>query len=157
MRFIFILLFLFSFSLAFGQFTTPEAISSGGDSYSQPFGKMEVTFGETVVETLDGNNIFLTQGFQQSNFFVAAVEEETGISGYGFHVYPNPTIDELNIAWDIDGTVMIYLYDLNGRLIYSNNMVKTVRISVADFASGAYLLRLSSANTQKTMIIQKLK
>ncbi|HNW70100.1 MAG TPA: T9SS type A sorting domain-containing protein [Bacteroidales bacterium] len=142
---------------AFGQFTTPEAISSGGDSYSQPFGKMEVTIGETVIETLNENNIFLTQGFQQSHFFAVTIEENTLSEDIDFSVFPNPATDELNILWNIDETVLIFLYDLKSNLLYVDNMEKTSRIKVADYASGAYLLRLSAGIEQKTVIIQKLK
>jgi len=157
MRFIFPLILLFFVNLSFGQFTTPEAISSGGDSYNQPFGKMEVTFGETVIETLNENNIFLTQGFQQSHFFAVAIEENAVSDDIDFNVYPNPATDELNILWNIDETVLIFLYDLKGKLLYVGNMEKTSHINVTDYASGAYLLRLSAGSEQKTVIIQKLK
>lgn len=157
MRIILTFSLLFLVNLSFGQFTTPEAISSGGDSYSQPFGKMEVTIGETVIETLNDNNIFLTQGFQQSHFFAVAVEENTVPQDTGFSVYPNPATDELNILWNIDETVLIFLYDLKGKLLYVGNMEKTSRIKITDYASGAYLLRLCAGKEQKTVIIQKLK
>ena len=136
------------------QTTTPEVITTGGDSYSQIFGKMDVTIGESITETFSANDIKLTQGFQQCNYYVISIEEE---ENEGFKVYPNPTIDELNIEWDINENVMIFLYDMKGKLLYNGIMQKISRISLANYATGAYLLRLDSEKKRKTVIIHKSK
>lgn len=155
-KLLFILL-IFPFSLVYGQYTTPEVISSGGDSYSQPFGKMDVTIGEAVIETLNENNIFLTQGFQQSHFFAVSIQEDSESEDIGFNVYPNPATDVLNVFWNIDKTAIIYLYNLKGKLLMSESMYQNVQINISAYASGPYLLRLIEGNNQKVVIIQKLK
>ena len=66
MKKLFFLLIGLCFSLSsLAQYTTPEVISSGGDSYIQSNGKMDITIGESVIETYHSNGIYLTQGFQQ--------------------------------------------------------------------------------------------
>lgn len=157
MRFFIVLILGLLTASTYGQFTTPEVISSGGDSYVKPFAKMEVTIGEPVTETFSGNDIIFTQGFQQSHFFAVTIEENTVSDNIDFNVYPNPAIDELNIIWNIDEPAMLFLYDLIGNLILSDNLIKHARINISGLAAGAYLLRFSEGNIQKTVIIQKLK
>ena len=139
------------------QLTTPEVISSGGDSYVQPNGMMDITIGESIIETFSQNNIFLTQGFQQCDLIVAAIEENSNDVLMGIQVFPNPTINEINITTAIAAPIYIHLYNSNGELILSNNFTESTTIDFSLFAAGSYILKLETGNTNKTYKIQKVK
>ena len=156
-RFLLLLIICFLSFTALAQYTTPEIITTGGDSYMQSFGKIEVTIGEAIIETYQGNGIYLTQGFQQGNLIVSAIEENSNDAALRIQVFPNPTINELNIISDNDGQILIQLFDSNGKLLFADNISKSTVMNFSDYAAGCYLLRLETGNSLKTFKIQKVK
>lgn len=158
MKRVFFLLFVLYLSFnTFAQYTTPEVITSGGDSFIQTFGKMDVTIGESIIETYQGNSIYLTQGFQQGNIIVAAIEENDSDDAGTMQVFPNPTINDLHIVSDIDAQILIQLYDLGGKLLYCGHAIKETILDFSVYAAGSYLLKLESGKASKTYKIQKVK
>ena len=80
-----------------------------------------------------------------------------------FIVYPNPAHDVLNgkIVSSITGSVKIYVYDMNGRMVLAteveksdNVIVKTMNVST--LASGTYAIEINIAN-RKTMVTKFVK
>lgn len=73
-------------------------------------------------------------------------------------VYPNPVFDVLNIniTNSEDNSTRAKLFDANGRLIYSNNMISgTNTINMANLPKGIYLLQLiNSTEVQNLKIIK---
>lgn len=51
--------------LIYGQSLNPEVISTSGDYFENSNASLSWTLGETVTETFENSNFFLTQGFQQ--------------------------------------------------------------------------------------------
>jgi hypothetical protein len=141
----------------FGQSFNPEVISSGGDSYSQINGKMDVTIGETITDTQLENSTYLTQGFQQGNLFVSQIEENSIVNSFSINVFPNPAINEISISSDAEEPMSVYLYDLNGKLLLSETMNMTLILDFSSYAAGSYFLKLTTGNTISTYIIQKVK
>lgn len=80
--------------------------------------------------------------------------ESTGIestSESGFDVYPNPFVDDLTIEipdnFESDEKLQVQVFDLNGRLIYSNKLASgTQTISLRDIPAGVYQMELSNRN-----------
>ncbi|MEI6124075.1 MAG: hypothetical protein WCQ95_10675 [Bacteroidota bacterium] len=99
----------FSFSLTYGQTTTPEIITSAGDSYVQAFALMDVTIGEPITETFSNTGNKLTQGFQQGNYFIAAINQITS-DNYTINVFPNPTINEIFIEFAKETNSLLQIY-----------------------------------------------
>ena len=67
----------------------------------------------------------------------------------GFHLYPNPASTDLLIQSDIlGGNVIIELFDMNGRLISSENKVLTLGektpLNISGLPAGFYSVRLVS-------------
>ena len=77
-------------------------------------------------------------------------------------VYPNPAKDELSIQFDnvIEGTAIIELFDLTGKLIYNtsiNTDLKLQTLNISSLKAGMYNLRISGNNitkNQKLVIIK---
>ena len=67
-----------------------EVVATSGDFYENSSLSLSWTLGEVAVETLVGDNIILTQGFQQSKLTVTAIDELQS-PGIELTVYPNPT------------------------------------------------------------------
>ncbi len=77
-----------------------------------------------------------------------------------FKLYPNPAVNYVNVSFAkaLTGEVAMHIYDLNGRLVKTQNFNSiqansALRINVSDLATGEYLLSFS---TDKGSIVKKL-
>ena len=77
-------------------------------------------------------------------------------------IFPNPNNGTFTIQLDeAHSNVSIYVYDLNGRIVYSKNglfdQLKTEVIKLPDVSDGLYYLHLSSENINafEKIIIKK--
>ncbi len=59
-----------------------------------------------------------------------------------FSVYPNPSFGEINIKTNISGKISIY--DLNGRIINSQNINTNDIVLISDLEQGVYFVRFES-------------
>lgn len=120
------------------------------------------TAGEPVTETLkSGNLIILTQGFQQPDALVTAVEEVSP-EFFGLKIYPNPA--EMAVTIEVTGVetlpLQLALFDVNGRLLTQQVLSDQVTgINVSTLPSGLYFMRLISPATRKsaTVKFQKIR
>jgi len=128
-----------------------EVVSSGGKTQAAAEYELSWTVGEAVTATVSDGTNTLTQGFHQSELIITAIGELLN-SDLVLKVYPNPTQDFVNIHFSklIDETSYSYsLFDLNGKLLEQKNITTNdVKLSIARFAEGSYLLKLSGENHQ---------
>ena len=91
MRYIFFFLFIVLSTSSFSQ----SVISSAGNESSSSSYNISWTLGETVIATLEGTNISLTQGFHQPVIIdnVPTFLEEDMV--LDIVAYPNPTYDKV--------------------------------------------------------------
>ncbi len=95
-----------------------------------------------------------------SDIIYTGTKPSLGISednfNVNFSVYPNPTVDVLNIKslnndFKVDN---VSLFDYSGKSIYSNNKIESIRMN--DFSKGVYFLRIESKEgkvlTKKIML-----
>ncbi len=89
--------------------------------------------------------------FVQEKLFSASIEtSETAFSS----IYPNPTTDNINIIYDINGKVNLSIFDINGKLVYSeiinhsSNLNKHT-VNVSNLSSGTYQILIRN-NSQWT-------
>jgi len=63
-------------------------------------------------------------------------------------IYPNPTVDELNVTWKTARRVDIVIYDMSGRAVrrINDREGKFCRINVGGLDRGTYVLRLNGDN-----------
>lgn len=144
-----ILLSFISFQVAICQSIAPDVISSAGNYHDNGTVSISWTLGEGVIETFSDGNNMLTQGFQQSNYDIVAIE--TLEDNLNISLYPNPTSQFLNLEWEITGNseIIIELFDVQGKLLINKTFVETTskkQINLSTFPSAAYMLRVSKGN-----------
>ena len=85
----------------------------------------------------------------------SGIEEKNVINS--FKIYPNPTTDIVNIDMDYTGDVIIKVFNVQGKQIYSSNEhidYNVVSVNLSDFNEGVYLI---SINTGNNIINKKVK
>ncbi len=122
-----------------------NVIASGGNYFVGPNGtSISYTIGEPVIQTLQGSDYDLTQGFQQPEEEPTYVSEIPGVD-YGISVFPNPVRDKLtiNIEKEMPGDANFGIYDMTGSLITSDKLNGfTQEVSFGMYKSGTYFLRI---------------
>lgn len=121
-----------------------EVIASSGNHFQNENFSISWTLGETMIETFESSDMLLTQGFQQPLMIVSTMVEEPDLE-FQVTAYPNPTSAHVNISTDIGQTQsLIYrVYDVQGRLISSNNLLGTeTRVAFDDFQPGTYFIQI---------------
>jgi len=145
--FIFVL-FILSACYVAGQEVSSYVIASAGESIEADGINISWTLGEIAIETLqdDGNNLTLTQGFQQGYFEITSIGEP--LSGdYTLNVYPNPARDYIwiDLTSEQINTVVLELYDLEGRLVYNTRfdiVEGPARVDLQELSASQYILRV---------------
>lgn len=66
----------------------------------------------------------------------------------GIYLFPNPTTDFISISLQNNLNTEIILYDIFGKIIYSNRIENnnTLNINLSSFSSGTYFLKITNAN-----------
>ena len=137
------LLCIASFFLGAGAFAQ-EVITSQGESYSNANGYIDFTIGEAVIDTgTDGSND-ITQGFHQTNWNFAGLEDhQPSVQAL---IYPNPTQESLVIQIDMFEGVVYQMTDAAGRIVRESQLFnEETQLNVSDLAPGNYLVILSSS------------
>lgn len=93
------------------------------------------------------------------NEIIADAQKRAKQIAYG--VYPNPTSDDLTIAYELKsvGDLTLTLTDVSGRIVFQKHTPSlktgTETVQMKDLAKGTYLLRLTSADDKRTEKIVK--
>ncbi len=98
----------------------------------------------------------------ESESAVETIKPSTGINENSFHVniFPNPSLDIAYLKWEnINDKMEIRLLDITGKTLalYTVNASETssLPISMGQFASGIYLVKLTTLNWNKTIRLIK--
>lgn len=136
---------------------SPSVISSAGDYYESTDMSISWTLGELVVTTLEGDNMILTQGFQQP--FDIGVGIKQNEMSWNISVYPNPVGDELRIRFDVQsqGDYLIEIQDVTGRVISQglHKHLKPGEIVILDTSGlihGIYFLKVISPDREQVQV-----
>ena len=125
---------------------SPSVIASGGGYREAGNISISWTLGEVAVNTLTGNGIMLTQGFQQP--FDIGVGYRPDQVNWQISVYPNPVKDELRIRFDVEktGDFLLEVHDVTGRLIsqkkHSVSPGDIILLNTSTYKSGVYFLKV---------------
>jgi len=93
---LFFTIFLMVSSAAFGQSIERSVLGTSGGSFTNNTISLNSTVGEASISTLSAGDRLLTQGFQQGDTLKTAISVKGERLGT-LKIYPNPTIDHLNI------------------------------------------------------------
>jgi hypothetical protein len=140
----------------YGQSLSPSVIALAGGLEKTPSGMtLSWTIGEPVIETLQTENIYLTQGFQQPNLQVSTGFEDPAFD-YTLRTYPNPTSTELIMETDFKYPVQYRLVDLSGKLIHEGTWHEKHVLDVAALPQGIYAIYFQAEGKMvKSELIQK--
>ncbi len=152
---IFLSLFLF---ISTG-ITAQQVIPSAGTHATGINAQLTWTIGEPVISTISGSRLQLTQGFNQGNLTISAIEPFI-ISGIVINVYPNPFSETLQI--ELTGyTNEAYFYivtDVNGRIIKNGLIDQNLQsIDMNRLAQGVYFLMISEISPPKVQTFKIVK
>lgn len=138
---------------AFGQ----EVVSPQGDSYVKPEAQVDFTIGEPVIITGDNGDSEITQGFHQTFWQITKVESIK--ADFVASLFPNPTIDLINVKTSAFQDVNYQLFDATGKVVLSGKLTSDQTSIAADqLAAGNYTLLLSNSTEKlKSFTLIKLK
>ncbi|MCK5814954.1 MAG: T9SS type A sorting domain-containing protein [Flavobacteriaceae bacterium] len=150
------IILLFSIS-AFSQTIEKSSISSGGASTSNGTLTMVYSIGEVNVAETTSANIHISEGFISKGLNASlGIKEITKIQGV--KVYPNPTVDKVNLSFTEVINAEVRVFDLTGRAILSKhfNDVKT-SIDLSRYNIGTYLLHVYDLDNARVITYKIIK
>lgn len=122
-----------------------EVVASSGNNHETGEMSISWTLGETVIETYSSADMILTQGVQQPAIVVSTMTEEPDLE-FQITAFPNPTSADVTISTNTGQTQSFKyrVYDVQGRLVSSNNLLGTVtRVAFDDLQPGTYFLKIT--------------
>lgn len=136
--------------------------ATGGEGGNSSI-NVSYTVGETMVETLSGGGITLTQGFQQPSAIMVGINGPKGPE-WSVKQFPNPTDSwfTLQLEGDYTGSIQVRIVDISGRLVHQSTLEKgptmvQQQFNMQPFAAGQYFLTLyAEGQLSETLAIQKV-
>jgi len=143
-----ILLLSFVTTLTFVNAQNQEVIGSAGDYNTTNDVQVSWTVGEASTETYSNTNNTVTQGFHQTKLTVTQIKEKlVKNNNFSLKVYPNPTVDYVNIEITTESTKELS-YELNdnaGKLLLKSKFNdKFEKIDFGIYQPSIYYLRVYS-------------
>lgn len=143
-----IVIMIWGSTLSYCQSIKPDVITTSGNVDATSNNSVSWTIGECITETFSDAGNKLTQGYQQGNYDVSTLVDNTG-NLIKIVLYPNPATDYVYLEIQLQDIFGSYfqLYDLNGRCLINEkiNSEKT-EIWLGSYSSNAYILNVYAAN-----------
>jgi hypothetical protein len=154
----FLILLLTSFPFISGY--SQESILASGGTATGSGGTASYSVGEIFIGTQTGTNGSVAQGTQQPFEISTLGNDEFPQINLEMVVYPNPTIDKLNLLignkeWS---NLTYQLFDISGKIISENQKITASEtpVSMQSFSQGIYFLIVKdNTKTVKTFKIIK--
>lgn len=129
-----------------GQSLSPEALSSGGESYNSPNVQLDWTAGESIIQTLTGSSTRLTQGFHQTQLTITAIEPRLQ-TPFEVKVFPNPAQEYVFVEAEVGHEpAMLRLVDMQGRVLTQPTPLvagQRKELDLRQLALGQYLIQIT--------------
>ena len=157
------ILLISSIETALCQSISRDVNASAGEYFINNNSSLSWTIGDILSETFVSDNNVLTQGFQQSLFYVYGIDENVD-SLFNVNIYPNPTRDILNIKIksEIVTRLSYKLFDVHGNCLFDKEMNGDKdyyeKINFSNYRNSMYLLKIYSSTGKytKSYKIQKV-
>ena len=142
---------------SFGQRAELYLITTSGGFLKTDEINISWSLGEVLTETFSLNDIFLTQGFQQSDDFSNAIKTLKKES-LTFHLYPNPAstyfIIESPKSEYSGNRHKIEIFDTYGKIIITKTINQQLNnINIQNWLSGIYFIKLTNVDSKETETI----
>lgn len=150
MRKLIILFCLLMTFQSYAQSVSSSLVSSAGGSFYQIYAKMDWAIGETVIETYNANNNYMTHGFiQGSNTSLNSIDEKR-LANISLKVFPNPFKTELQINFVGISNLQkpsVQIFNILGMEVYNKTNLSTEnKIELNQLSAGIYLLKVEVDN-----------
>jgi hypothetical protein len=130
-----------------------QVVSSSGATFNEGAYTLDFTFGEMMTTTFEQGNE-LCQGFQQAWAVLTAIGSIP--TEMDIKLYPNPTIDILNI--EVSAKTDLQILDLNGRVVMSLHLAAgNETIDVAELPAGTYFIRCMDVENRRESTFKLVK
>ena len=142
---------------SFAQSIDPSVIATAGNYVETGNIAISYTVGQTVTATLS-NGGTLTQGFQQDNYTIVEIPEQSS-QAFSVNIYPIPATNEITVEFnsDFQGYAKIAIIDELGRTLSEKDVNTSVnKISLNGLSESYYFLKVSYQGNFKTYKIQKI-
>lgn len=116
-------------------------------SNSINFGSYDLVFPNALMSNKDSENV-LYNTFNGLLYIDDFNSDLTSQHSYEIRIFPNPVINELNIAAESDEIVSVEIVSLTGQAVYAGCFIRTTRINVSDFPSGIYVVKTVESRTR---------
>jgi len=157
-----LLLTLTWLQMSYSQDISPQIVSTAGTTFQGNAMQLDWTLGELMIETSSNSTNLLSQGFHQTYYLISSIDKLSSEIGE-INVFPNPTQDWMNVSLSFDEArnVEMFLYDPNGRLIFSKQekgSAFTLNTSIKELPAGTYFLSFIIDNNRfkQSFKIQKI-
>ena len=163
---IFCFVALFSSTLfADAQQIERQVIASGGTTGTGGGMILDYNIGELVVATGQGGGNILTQGFEQADYIITAINPNHGPEAAEISVFPNPASEEVNLKGTIPGasSISLEMWDISGKLISRSalslkNGSLDEKLDLSAVAVGQYHFSLYDGETLRaSFVVRKVK
>ena len=144
------IILLFSVTV-FSQTIEKSSISSGGESTSNGTLTMVYSIGEVNVAETTSGNIHISEGFISKGLNATlGIKDLSKIEGV--KVFPNPTVDFVNLNFTEVINAQIRVLDLTGKELFSKtfNDEKT-KVDLSPYNNGTYLLHVYDLDNAKVI------
>ncbi len=161
MKTIIIAIFLFAQLSVFGQLHIDKtSIDNGGAINTNAGLTIIYTIGEPVVQESNKSNIYISEGFLSPDIF-KTVNTENFTSINDIKVFPNPTVDIVNISFAEKDDFEISISNSFGQLISKTKYyrVNSLTLNLKNFIDGIYFILIKNSDKMqyKTYKIVKQK
>ncbi|HEY6914127.1 MAG TPA: T9SS type A sorting domain-containing protein [Paludibacter sp.] len=111
------------------------------------------SIGEIVNAEGSVSGLFFSQGLYSSENFIFTDVPHVSLSTIS--AYPNPVLDKLYVKNSESGYYTCTITDIVGRVWINNKVDTDQEIDLSHFASGQYILKVSTSQFSKSTIIIK--
>jgi hypothetical protein len=139
-------------------------INSTGNHYSQGYYAIDWSVGElALVESMQSNGrvVIVTNGFLQPNLSGHLDSMRRRFSSQEIRIMPNPTHGKIEVNFSVQqkGTLHMYVYDANGKLLIkdkllSNGIMMSKFVDLTSLSPGTYLLRVELEVTRGSVLTE---
>jgi len=118
-----------------------SSLSTGGGSATVGSTSIHYAIGEVAINEQSVGQQAVSEGFIGPDLI-----HSLGIENYGtltgVEIFPNPVKTEFQIRWQQNGDYQLFLYDLNGKLLYENHIKDTVEqsVNISQLRRAVYML-----------------
>jgi hypothetical protein len=137
------------------QTTSPQLVSSAGDSFNNTSYQLDWSIGELATETYTGSQNTLTQGFHQGTYIVTSIDENPLLE-FTITAFPNPTSDFISLKVESSKveSLQYTITDLSGRVLQTNKLLENnQQISFLNYAVGTYFITVQ----QNSKLVKSFK